>query len=471
MKLLIILSVFFLFGAGLSAEFTDVRNSEFVGSYSDSDSDLSGYYCSDDSTTICTIPPEFRALSLDELESKYRLNGLRAINHFKKGDLGLYEKYLQRSKEFFKYCTIKFSEMEAEREELAYDVGGSDEEDERMSEIGTDQGSISEVSTQGSVKEYLLKDTPQETYDFSIITKPPSDASKKAPKLNLRVKQGSYLLDTIDGRSISVDYFPPVYEQRGVVILFHGNELVEYKWENTEVFRFFRSIGLGVVIPKIKSSIMKGNFNRSLMFDTEAVINFLVKIHNIKKVRDLKSIKILAFGYSLGSTYATYIASYFRTPLMLQNACEKSEDIIEQWGKYKSRAILSQLRNEDFVSFYDEENLRYYEEAVLRMYEGYTFQDLKQDFGNNIRKISKEKQTDSPIDLMILYSGRDFNCGGYQNSIDLFKSRYGDKYVENNRLYIDEDGDPTQFPNNSVAKLKVLDFLTDNELIPRIELE
>ncbi|MFK7827490.1 MAG: alpha/beta hydrolase family protein [Oligoflexales bacterium] len=468
MKLLILLNLLFFSRIGFSSGFSQNFSSDFSCSCSAS---FDSSFSETGNQSKRTL--SYDDLSLDELENLFEKYGKSARRYFEKGRHLKSSINLNKAKKLLEYINLNFPTHAALQENNTLDYEADTEDNARYDrvalvespnddqKIASDKQNAPDVDFDNfcdSINESL-----GETRSFLLSRAFSSVIARKIFNSNWGDCQGSCSIDTIDGISIRADYIPPASEKHGVVVLFPSNELTGKNWENTEVFRFFRKVGLGIVTPGIRPSTMKGNFNRSLLFDTEAVINFLINKHKISPD------KILAFGYSLGSTYATNLASYFRTPLLLQNGCVKSEDIIKQWGKFTCKAILNEFRNQDYVPFYEESKLSYYDKHNLRTYAkfGYEFSNLNQDFGDNISKLSREKDKKSPIDVMILYSSKSDYCGGCENAQDLFNARYGFISSDNNRLSLEEESDPKQFLSSSRVKWKVLTFLLDNELVPR----
>ena len=108
-----------------------------------------------------------------------------------------------------------------------------------------------------------------------------------------------------------------------------------------------------MIMPTIRaysnSSSMDGEFNKSLLFDTEAVIDFLCTSENIPLN------KIVSFGFSLGGAYAATTAHYFGTPLILQNAWQNLQAIVNDklppLGCFDFPTIFEHYEREDFFEW------------------------------------------------------------------------------------------------------------------------
>ncbi|MFK7827364.1 MAG: hypothetical protein AB8G05_24685 [Oligoflexales bacterium] len=271
------------------------------------------------------------------------------------------------------------------------------------------------------------------------------------------------VLRTVDNHEIRATYVPPITKDKGVVILYHGNSFVGKTWENTSEYRFFRKLGLGVIMPTIRvysdPTTNTMEFNKSLLFDTEAVVNFLV----IEKKIPVN--KILSFGFSLGGAYATTTAHYFRTPLILQNAWQNVPTIVSD--NLPSYPCL------DWSSIYENfENEDYFQcDTDLRLYKkyGYSFHQLTQDFGDNKRKLTLERNRKNRIDVMILYGIEDQLMGGYQGALKLFEARYDSKLPLQRRLIGLEGDHQVQFASSRIGKAQVFNFLFENNLLGNID--
>lgn len=267
-----------------------------------------------------------------------------------------------------------------------------------------------------------------------------------------------HVLSTIDGNEIQVSYVPPI-GNRGVVILYHANCMTGRNWENTFEFDFLANeLGLGVIMPTIRAysnaSSMDKNFNRSLLFDTEAVVNFLLNMQNIPKD------KIVSFGFSLGGAYAATTAHYFRTPLILQNAWQNLQTMVSDHlgssGYYAS--IFQHYENEDFFDF--DGDLRAYTQF------GYTFDRFDQDFGNNIRKLRLENTQPDAIDVMIIFARDDEMMGGADGAWNLYNARYPNKKRIDYQRFVGVDGGHLhQFARSEYSKYQVKNFLLQNGII------
>ena len=268
-------------------------------------------------------------------------------------------------------------------------------------------------------------------------------------------------LKTIDNQIISADYVPPDLPSKGVVVMYHGNAFTSKNWKQTEEYKFFRRHGLGVMMPTIRAysnaSSMDRQFNKSLLFDTEAVINYLVNDAGIPLS------KIVSFGFSLGGAYAATTAHYFRTPLILQNAWQNVQSIVSEnlrsiWC-FDFPSIFEHYEREDYFTW----------NSSLRAYalKGIFFEQLVQDFGDNVRKLSLEKEREDPIDVLILYGKSDQLMNGFEGALKLYDARYPTKAQMKRRL-IGLSGNHQQlFASSKIGRHSVTSFLYDNQMILR----
>lgn len=280
------------------------------------------------------------------------------------------------------------------------------------------------------------------------------------PLKNPSIKSKNFL-KTIDGKKIYYDYSPPRDESLGVVVLFHGNGFTGENW-NPKILDFFKEQGLGVLTPTIRfysdtSLERDGNINKSILFDTEAVFNFLYRKQNI----DPK--KIVAFGFSLGGAYATSFAHYFRTPLILQNAWGELAQIADRLGPAWQK-IFSEYQSKDYFPNRNY-NLRTYEEF------GYEFDGLAQDLGSNIRKLEEERYQDDPINVAIVYAWKDKLMEGRRGAHRLFEARYGHetKNKKDPRIIRLNGDHSAYFTKSKEAKKALLRFLRENKITPSME--